>query len=392
MSERPDVCWVFPDKMGGVASLAANLLQYRDRDEFTYSAVLTHGTLDNASRSSAPLRVDRSSVFEHSLPLENLHAVLRRLARAIGSAPGVLVCNDALELMLVSSLDVRRTVVQVVHGDYDYYYNLAADHEPYVHAFVAISRTVYDGLRQRLPHRLDSIFWLPYGVPLPARIRQPSAGPLRLLFVGRLDEPKGVLELPQMDALLRARDVSVTWTVVGDGPVRERLKREWGGGADSVRWVHRATPADVLAICAEHDVFVLPSRAEGLPVAMIEAMTAGVVPLVSDLPSLIEVVDNRTTGLRVQGGADAFVLAIETLARERAQLESMSAAACRLARDRFDIRRRAADYQGLWARWRDLFRPRPVAPTRVYGSRLDRPWFPNPLVRLVRTALATRRS
>ena len=43
--------------------------------------------------------------------------------------------------------------------------------------------------------------------------------------------------------------------------------------------------ADVLRLYNDHDVLVMPSRGEGLPVALLEAGAAGVVPVVSDLPS-----------------------------------------------------------------------------------------------------------
>jgi hypothetical protein len=65
----------------------------------------------------------------------------------------------------------------------------------------------------------------------------------------------------------------------------------------------------------------------------------------------------------------------------------MGAAARQLVVDRFDIQARTMAYQALFARWRELARPRPIAPVKSYGSSLDRPWLPNPLVRLVRTAL-----
>ncbi|MFI5179132.1 MAG: hypothetical protein ACHQO8_11235, partial [Vicinamibacterales bacterium] len=58
---------------------------------------------------------------------------------------------------------------------------------------------------------------------------------------------------------------------------------------------------------------------------------------------------------------------------------------------RYDIRNRVADYQALYARWRDLYRPLAGPEHLQYGSRLDRPWIPNPLVRLVRTAIAGAR-
>ena len=69
----------------------------------------------------------------------------------------------------------------------------------------------------------------------------------------------------------------------------------------------------------------------------------------------------------------------------------MSAAARQLVVERFDIRERATAYQVLFALWRDLYRPRPALPVTSYGSRLDRPWLPNPVVRLVRTAMRAAR-
>ncbi|HEY7292948.1 MAG TPA: glycosyltransferase family 4 protein [Vicinamibacterales bacterium] len=389
VQDRAEAVWIMPDKMGGVATIAANVLAHRAPREMSARVVLTRNMLEPAIRCTLPFHADRYAVFEYSLPLENLHAVLRRLDRAIGTAPGVVVCNDALELLLASARDLHRTVVHIVHGDFDYYYDLAVSHEPYVHAYVAYSRIVYETLCARLPKRLDSIFFLPYGVPLSRDVTDVQEGPLRLLFLGRLDEAKGVLELPEIDRSLRERRIDVTWTIVGDGPAREDLKSAWPN-ANAVTWIHSATPADALTICPRHDVFVLPSRGEGLPVAMIEAMGAGVVPVARYLPSLVEVVENGVTGYLPSDSA-GIVSAIESLATNRDRLRSMAAAARRLVEEQYDINRRARDYEALLGRWRELYRPRPSAPPPSYGSRLDQPWIPNALVRLVRATVRARR-
>jgi hypothetical protein len=65
----------------------------------------------------------------------------------------------------------------------------------------------------------------------------------------------------------------------------------------------------------------------------------------------------------------------------------MSAAARRTVEERFDVRDRVADYQALYARYAELYRPLDADAVLQYGSRLDRPWIPNPFVRLVRSAL-----
>ena len=70
----------------------------------------------------------------------------------------------------------------------------------------------------------------------------------------------------------------------------------------------------------------------------------------------------------------------------------MSASARADVSARFDVRDRVGDYQSLYARWRELYKPLAGPEHLQYGSRLDRAWLPNPIVRLVRTALAQSRA
>ena len=133
----------------------------------------------------------------------------------------------------------------------------------------------------------------------------------------------------------------------------------------------------------------MPSRSEGLPVALLEATATGMVPVVSDLLSGIpEVVEPGVTGYRPPVGDIAgFADAIASLDRDRRRLESMSAAVRKVVAERFDASVLTIEYQRLFARWRDLKRPRPAHPHLYYGSRLDQPWMPNSAVKLIRSAL-----
>ena len=147
-----------------------------------------------------------------------------------------------------------------------------------------------------------------------------------------------------------------------------------------------------VACLAGHDVFVLPTRVEGLPVALLEAMGAGVVPVVSNILSGVpEVVTAGVTGLLPEvGDIDGFADAIARLAADRGWLERFSDAGRQLVTSRFDIRDRVSDYQVLYARYAELYRPLPPDAALQYGSRLDQPWIPNSFVRVVRSALRAR--
>jgi glycosyltransferase involved in cell wall biosynthesis len=145
---------------------------------------------------------------------------------------------------------------------------------------------------------------------------------------------------------------------------------------------------------AEHDVFVLPSRAEGLPISLLEAMSVGLVPVVNDVTSGVEeVVTSGASGYRVPvGDVGAFASAIAQLDGNRRLLEELSQAARQKIESDFPIERAAREYDELFARWRELRRVKPRPATLHYGSRLDRPWIPNGVVRLLRTLMASDRS
>jgi len=381
---NPDVVYVLPDKLGGVFNFCGNLLGHRRRGGLRHRAVVTHNRVSVDVRSGERLPADDQVTVEYELPSENVFAALRRVRNAV-TGRGALVAHDWIELAAASAYAIDRTVFQVVHGDFDYYYRLAVEHEPEIDAYVTYTDTIYQRLRELLPHRADTIFLRRYGVRI-GGVRQAAPGPLRLIYAGRLDRAKGIFDLPPIDAALRAGGVDVRWTVQGTGPHEQELRTAWA--APHVRWMGRLDMADVLEGYRTHDVVVMPSRNEGLPVALLEAGAAGVVPVVTNLRSGVpEVVRDGVTGfLAPPGDIQAFAAAIAALARDRARLEVMSAAVRDIVAGEWDIATNAATYEELFERWRELRRERRAAPRRAYGSRLDQRWLPNALVRTIRRA------
>lgn len=385
MAQPQSILYVVNDKIGGVLTLNSNLVRFRQPDDFTHEVLLLHNREDVDTRWARPVGGERESTFDYSLPVENIHAVLRRLRDESGFAnEGVLVANDWLELALATVYDLRRAVIQIVHDEY--HLGLAVKHEVVVDAFVAHSKVFSDRLREALPHRQESIHYLPYGIPIPETQRKPKkSGPLRLLFIGRMTSQKGIFDLPDIDRLVHEAGVNVEWTLVGDGPGRRELFEQWTPRAP-MRHVVPDSNERVLALAAEHDVFVLPTRFEGFPVSLLETMASGLVPIVSLLPGGIsEVVEEGVTGYHpLPGNREAFADAIIDLAQDRARLDAMGARCRKLVMAQFDIRERVKSYQRLFAGWRELRRERPAEMSLPYGSRLDKPWIPNAFVRLFR--------
>jgi glycosyltransferase involved in cell wall biosynthesis len=179
---------------------------------------------------------------------------------------------------------------------------------------------VSDFLAQKAAHAnaATSIHLIPYGVPIPDRTADVSKTPLRLIYVGRLvEEQKKILEVSR--ALCRVvREVPGTEAVIyGNGPDRERVRRcleEENVGTD-VRLGGQIDNADMQKVMLEADVLVLLSDYEGLPIALLEAMACGLVPVCLRIRSGVgQLVEQGGTGFLVDDRGDQFVSTIRAIA------------------------------------------------------------------------------
>ena len=105
----------------------------------------------------------------------------------------------------------------------------------------------------------------------------------RIAWAGRIVADKGLPDLFEAIAALRAEGIDATLDVIGDGPDRpaleDRARRLELDGA--IRWTGYVGSRELyLARLRAADLFVLPSRAEGVPKVLVEAMAAGL-PIVA---------------------------------------------------------------------------------------------------------------
>lgn len=386
---RPTLTYILPDLAGGVFTYVRNLLASSTSDRFETHAVLTRSRYCGPT-TNEHIGADREICFPHLLPKENLYSVARRLMQVVPRGPGVVVTNDFLELAAFSIYDPRKMTVMLIHGDYDYYYGLASKHANIIDYFVASSRRMAATLGNLLPERAESVLTLPYGVTIPLHPRSSRPGPLRAVYIGRLGGLKRALDLPEIDRELHRVNAKVEWTVIGSGPDEKPLREAWAWNPE-VRWTGMIPNESARERLLESDIFVMPSQSEGFPVSLLEAAAAGVVPVVSDLPSGIpEIVIPGRTGFRLPiGDTRQFAAAIASLASDRTMLENMSKEVRKTAVNNFDIRENVKAYDRLYESYAEPRANRRTRQTLQYGSRLDQPWIPNFAVRAIRSV--TRR-
>jgi glycosyltransferase involved in cell wall biosynthesis len=140
---------------------------------------------------------------------------------------------------------------------------------------------------------------VPNAVPLPQRSSD-RAESGRILFLGRLEQAKGVAELVDAAALLAPRFPNLRLVLAGDGELDTwRAAAAEKGVAQLVEltgWLDPAAREQQLNRAA---VFCLPSHAEGLPMALLEAMAAGKAVVASRVGGIPEAVRDGENGLLV---------------------------------------------------------------------------------------------
>lgn len=249
-----------------------------------------------------------------------------------------------------------------VHSDDPMHYDHARLLSPYWNATVAVSRETAKRALEYCPALGGTLTTIPYGVPAPQsppRRHREAGQPLRVLYVGRIEQAqKRVLDLVPIVQRALDNGANVQLTVVGGGPaLGVFLDRAQGLMQRGAVRLSPTAPNDQLA---EHyrqaDVLLLPSAFEGLPVALVEAMAAGCVPVVSDLASGVpELIDQGVEGFRVPVGDIAgFAARLCELAADPEKLAGMSRAAHdRLAGSPYTLERMVGSYAALFERLMD---------------------------------------
>lgn len=384
ITELPQVCVVLREIAGGVTSMMSRWVE-RSSDVAQTSLLLLRDT----SRPFNDLdgwgsRITRRITFDGRL--DNRRLLYERIAAAIPSAEVRLVANDITELGMISAVGLTNPVAFALHGDYDFYYDLAVHHADWIGSFLCVSQRIRGKLSELLPERQGDIHLTYPIVPeaVAARPGKRADMPLRLLFVGRLTEDKGFFDLPRIDSALSNTGIRLRWTVIA--PTSAELELSAANWLVQPHVDHRAfVPLNEMeSVYLTHDILVFPSRYEGFPMAVLESMKCGMVPVVMRLEGGIsEMIRHGITGLIVDSGDwQAMASCIVGLASEPSRLTAIGTASRLYSEARFDSREATNCLSaGILAAHR---RPNCKRPGPTYLSRLDRAWLPNSFVRLGR--------
>lgn len=284
--------------------------------------------------------LDRSSAVEQIIFM--LVSTLRTLSLLLSNRPAVIIAffgiPSGLAAWVANVLAGIPYIVSLRGGDvpgfrpYDFarYHRLAAPLIRLIWRRAAMVVANSDGLAELarafepgvplrvIPNGVDLAYYAP-----PTR----QWNPPRLLFVGRLVYQKGLDLL--FKALGALKEYPWELWLVGDGPQRPRLEAfaEKYQIAARVRFENWLDGPALLEKYHQANLFVFPSRHEGMPNAVLEAMACGLPVVATRIAGNEELVVDGETGLLIPSeNADALRQALEQLLAEAALRQRMGAA------------------------------------------------------------------
>jgi glycosyltransferase involved in cell wall biosynthesis len=170
-----------------------------------------------------------------------------------------------------------------------------------------------------------------------------------VLSVARLQPAKGIDDLVAATARLREQLPGLQVAVAGSGPQEEELRAqiERVGLSDSFRLL--GARSDIGSLLAAADAFCLPSRHEGLPISLLEAMQAGlpcVATRVGGIPGLVN--DGAEALLVDPANADGLAEALGRVLGDRELAARLGERGRALVRRRYDVAAAASSYADIY--------------------------------------------
>ncbi len=180
---------------------------------------------------------------------------------------------------------------------------------------------------------------IPCGTPQSGIKAKRPHGKLQIIYAGRLvNEAKQITELAKSFCKAAEKNKSLDFSIYGDGDQYddvERIINSYGVG-ERVKLFHSLPPSEIIIKLAEHHVFTLMSDYEGMPVALMEAMACGLVPVCMVKEGGInEIINHGVNGFVIHDRDKGFQEKLNLLASNPEIWESLSKMAFNTISERF---------------------------------------------------------
>ena len=157
-------------------------------------------------------------------------------------------------------------------------------------------------------------------------------------FIGRFHAQKGIDVLLKAFEKIEKSKMNVRLMLVGDGTLRKKIWKQSQTLGNDNRVLFTGIRKDIPLILSSLDIFVLPSRWEGLPLVLLEAMAAGLPIVATAVGGIPEVVVDGETGFLVPPeDPEALASAITRLIEDSVLRKKFGKAGYKRVKQHFNI-------------------------------------------------------
>lgn len=208
---------------------------------------------------------------------------------------------------------------------------------------------------------------------------------IKILYVGRIEhKQKGVLHIPDIINELKKKNFKINMTIVGGGPSEDKLlnKIQILNLQNEINFIGKKNHNEVIEIMKENHIFLMPSYYEGHPIVLMEAMSYGLIPIVTNLPGHTDiVVKNKKNGFLCDiNNINTFTTIIIKILSKKYNLKILSNNAWETINNEFNLKKLGDNYMDLIIKSKNMQKSNTIDIT-VLG---DFPKIPYILVRPLR--------
>ncbi|MBU2577925.1 glycosyltransferase family 4 protein, partial [Patescibacteria group bacterium] len=285
-------------------------------------------------KKASPLPVGKNSYFTHIglnlLSLVPFSKNRKKIKSILSESDLVLIKNELFELLFYFLLRARTNSYVMVFSSIQYQdpkslrsflHNLIYSSFIYKYLLKKIGRAVVsnsfdrDLLVENFGLKKEKVYLIPYGLEKKYFADEGELKPKKgfeILFVGRMEEQKGLLYLKQIvDKLNKDNSFKkISFWLAGSGPL-ENTPKSLAGKYDNVEYKGQLSPSQVRELYLQSDLVIIPSKWETFSYVCLEAQACGV-PVVSfDIPGPRDILSKTNGGKLVPlGDTKYFIKAI----------------------------------------------------------------------------------
>lgn len=199
--------------------------------------------------------------------------------------------------------------------------------------FTVTSKKDSEFIKKYIKVKSSDIIIKPNWVDLDVSIKYTQSKKINnIICVGRLEEQKNFGYL-----IKNFSNSETSLNIVGRGSLKEELQKKAVLNNTNVNFIDPVSNEELLELMATFKFFLLPSKFEGNPKVVLEAMSVGCIVIANDLPEIREIIKNNSNGLITPAIGNNFRLAFENIYQDNIKQKELREQAFNTISDSYSL-------------------------------------------------------